>query len=150
MKRFNTMVEKDDFVPAADILAEAEADRPEFGHSPQGFLSRSCGFLPVNLPLEAMPATHQAWDEAAAILPELLATQRVGEALDDLPLLSGRPEDLDEVYLWRASLVLGFLAHAYVHSGGVASPPPNISKPWSEVNHRLGRPPTRTGHGGIH
>lgn len=128
-------------IPAVEILAEAEADARACAHSPHGFLSRECGFLPVLPPLEAMSASHRAWDQAAAALPDLVAAQRVRRTLDALPRLPARAEELDEAYLWRASLLLGFLAHAYKHTREAAAPIPlSITEPWTEVNRRLGRP----------
>ncbi|MCB0168789.1 MAG: hypothetical protein KDI79_31470, partial [Anaerolineae bacterium] len=141
MNHFNATDKNQEFIPAADIIAEAEANRPNFGHSPLGFLSRSWGFLPINLPVEALPASHRAWDEAAAQLPALMAGRRVRAVIDDLPLLSGGEDDLDDVYLWRATLVLGYIAHAYGHSAvEPAALPHSLVKPWGEVNRRLGRP----------
>ncbi|NEQ99480.1 MAG: hypothetical protein F6K30_22710, partial [Cyanothece sp. SIO2G6] len=126
---------------ASAVLAQAEANRPDFGHSPNGFLSRSHGFLPVTPPLLALPNTHQAWDEAAAMLPQLFMTQQACAVLDDLPLLLGAAADLDEVYLWRASVLLGYMAHAYLYSAGDRTElPANISLPWQQVTQRLGRP----------
>jgi sulfite reductase (NADPH) flavoprotein alpha-component len=140
---------------AREVLAQAEASQPDLGHSPKGFLSRSHGFLPVTPPLLALPKTHQAWDETAALLPQLFSTQRVCPVLDQLPLLSGAAEALDEAYLWRAAVVLGYLAHAYAYqsphsnsssgggSGGGASGaklPSALAIPWEQVNQRLGRP----------
>lgn len=126
---------------AREVLAQAEANKPSFGHSPNGFLSRSHGFLPVTPPLLALSKTHQAWDEAAAMLPQLFANQRVCDVLDELPLLLGTAENLDEIYLWRAAVLLGYMAHAYVYtSNGKSELPSNISVPWEQVNQRLGRP----------
>ena len=130
---------------AREVLAQAQANQPEKGHSPSGFLSRSHGFLPVTPPLLALPKTHQAWDEAAALLPQLFTTQRVCSVLDELPLLFGTTEDLDEVYLWRAAVLLGYMAHAYVYNSpdylpGQGQLPSNLAVPWEQVNQRLGRP----------
>lgn len=126
---------------ASEVLAQAEANQPGFGHSPSGFLSRSHGFLPVTPPLLTLPKTHQAWDEAAALLPQLFMTQRACAVLDELPLLLGTATDLDEAYLWRASVLLGYMAHAYLYSAGDrAELPASLSIPWEQVNQRLGRP----------
>lgn len=125
---------------AAQILAEAEATESGFGHSPRGFLSRSYGFLPKVPPLTSMAASHRAWDQAAAVLPELIATQRVRQELAGLPILSGEVESLAEGYLWRAALLLGYMAHAYVHSASEKVPLPDcIALPWTQTNRRLGR-----------
>lgn len=141
MNHFNATDKNHEFIPAADIIAEAEANRPNLGHSPLGFLSRSWGFLPINPPVEALPTSHRAWDEAAAQLPALMAGRRVRAVIDDLPLLSGGADDLDDAYLWRATLVLGYIAHAYGHSAvEPAALPHSLVKPWGEVNRRLGRP----------
>ncbi len=129
------------FQTAKEVLAHAETHRPKFGHSPHGFLSQSHGFLPVTPPLLALPQAYRAWDEAAAILPELFSTQRVCPVLKELPLLSATTEDLDEVYLWRATLLLGYIAHAYAYMAeGKSQLPSAIAVPWEQVNQRLGRP----------
>ncbi|NEQ81270.1 MAG: hypothetical protein F6K26_13785 [Moorea sp. SIO2I5] len=129
------------FQTAREVLAHAETHRPNFGHSPHGFLSQTHGFLPVTPPLLALPQNYQAWDEAAAMLPNLFSTQRVCPVLKELPLLSASAEDLDEVYLWRAALLLGYMAHAYVCMSDDKSQLPSvIAVPWEQVNQRLGRP----------
>ena len=126
---------------ANEVLAQAQANQPDFGHSPKGFLSRSHGFLPVAPPLLALPKTHQAWDEAAAILPQLFMSQNARAVLDELPLLLGTAADLDEAYLWRASVLLGYMAHAYLYDAtDRAELPASLSIPWEQVNQRLGRP----------
>jgi sulfite reductase (NADPH) flavoprotein alpha-component len=126
---------------ASEVLAQAESDQPSIGHSPKGFLSRTHGFLPIAPPLVALPKTHQAWDEVALMLPQLFMTQRVCAVLNELPLLSASDKDLDEVYLWRAAVLLGYMAHAYVYSAnGKTQLPSNLAVPWEQVNQRLGRP----------
>ncbi|NES22305.1 MAG: hypothetical protein F6K41_26135, partial [Symploca sp. SIO3E6] len=126
---------------AREVLTHAETHRPKFGHSPHGFLSRTHGFLPVTPPLLALPPEYQVWDETAAMLPELFSTQRVCPVLKKLPLLSASVEHLEEVYLWRAALVLGYMAHAYVRmSDDTSELPRAIAVPWEEINQRLNRP----------
>jgi sulfite reductase (NADPH) flavoprotein alpha-component len=129
-----------DRAPAAEIVAAAEADARANGHSARGFLSRACGFLPIAPPARSMPASHRAWDEAAAMLPQLIASERVRATLGALPRLPANPDELADAYVWRASLLLGFLAHAHTHTQEAAAPlPPCITEPWAEVNRRLGR-----------
>jgi sulfite reductase alpha subunit-like flavoprotein len=125
---------------AASIVAEAEAAIPAQGHAPEAFLSRSHGFLPVQPPLLALPPSHRVWDEAAAMLPELNSTQRIRDVLDRLPLLPANAASLDPGYLWRAGLMLGYLAHAHWNFSSTRVPLPScIVVPWTEVNRRLGR-----------
>jgi len=125
---------------AASIVAEAEATVPAWGHAPEAFLSRSHGFLPIQPPLQAMAPSHRAWDELAAALPELNSTQRIREALDHLPLLPADPASLEQAHVWRAALLLGYLAHAYVNFASDKAPLPiSIAAPWTQVNRRLGR-----------
>lgn len=130
-----------DLQTASEVLTHAQANQPDFGHSPNGFLSRSHGFLPVAPPLLTLPKTHQAWDEAAALLPQLFITQRARAVLDELPLLLGTAADLDEAYLWRASVLLGYMAHAYHYDAtDRVELPASLSIPWEQINQRLGRP----------
>src|SRR5262245_1050748 len=124
---------------AADVVAEAEA-LPRDRHDLGAFLSRSHGFLPIEPPLTSLPPGHRAWDEAAAMLPRLNATQRFREVLGELPVLSAAPDALDDLYVWRAALLLGYLAHAYVNVATDKAPlPVAIAAPWLEANRRLGR-----------
>ncbi|MEI2581667.1 hypothetical protein [Scytonema sp. PRP1] len=46
---------------AREVLAQAEANKPSFGHSPNGFLSRSHGFLPVTPPLFSLYDFYRHW-----------------------------------------------------------------------------------------
>jgi len=125
---------------AAAIVAEAEASLPARGHAPEAFLSRSHGFLPIQPPLLALPPSHRVWDEAAAMLPELNSTQRTRDVLDRLPLLPADVASLEPGYLWRAGLMLGYLAHAHGNFSTTRVPLPScIAVPWTEVNRRLGR-----------
>src|SRR5262245_17799206 len=102
-------------VSAADVIAEAVAVASRLGHDLHGFLSRSHGFLPVAPPLRALPVSHRAWDEAAALLPQLNGAQRFCEVLGALPVLSADAASFDDGYAWRAVLLLGYFAHAYVN-----------------------------------
>ena len=130
----------DSHASAASILAEAEAAEAGRSHPLAAFLSRSHGFLPISPPRLAMPSGHRAWDEVAAMLPELNSTQRIREVLDHLPLLPVDPGALDEDHVWRAALLLGYFAHAYANFAGDRAPLPlAIAAPWTQVNRRLGR-----------
>src|SRR5215813_12765863 len=127
-------------VSAADVIAEAEAAGPRVGHDLRGFLSRSHGFLPVNPPLLGLPPSHRAWDEVAAMLPRLNAAQRFRDVLGELPQLPADPASLEDGYVWRAVLLLGYFAHAYVNFASDKPPLPSaIAMPWIELNRRLGR-----------
>ncbi len=95
------------------------------------------------------PASHQAWNDAAARIPELLRTYRLREAAQAMPLLSADASQLDDRYLTLASVFLSALAHAYSYQS--AQPtlslaaekhpalPACIEQPWQQVTHRLGR-----------
>jgi cytochrome b involved in lipid metabolism len=118
------------------VLRDAERDvDPRLG-----FLSESHGFLPrVPPPLE-LPESHRAWDEAAARLPELWRTVSVREALAALPVLDA--DALPDESVWRASCLLGILAHSYVRveTRPAGDLPPSIQRPWDQLARRLGRP----------
>src|SRR5215470_19106357 len=123
---------------AAEVIAAADAALPRVGHDLRGFVSRSHGFLPIEPPLLGLPASHRAWDETAAMLPRLNATQRFREVLGELPQLPADPASLDDAYVWRAVLLLGYFAHAHVNfATDKAALPIAIAAPWIELSRRL-------------
>jgi hypothetical protein len=97
-------------IPARSVLAQiAEEDAPHLG--PVSALS---GFMFPEPPQLAFPASHHAWDEAAAALPELWRDLNARCVLgEELPLLPVDAEALPNEMLWRASMVLGGIAHSY-------------------------------------
>jgi len=108
------------------------------------------GYLPPVDPLERLPASFAAWDEIIDKLPRLLADFRLGDAVDNLPLLDDAPLQGHE--LGRAKLILGMLGQAYVwepkfHDGddNRFSPrdrlPPQIATPLISIGKKLDEPP---------
>ncbi|GAB3681380.1 hypothetical protein [Angustibacter aerolatus] len=133
--------------PVARLLDAAEA-RPL--HL-DGNLDREHGFLPRRLSPRPLPASHAAWEEALAQLPELAHRRDAQQVLAGLPTLASDPGSLPDDALPWAATVLGNLAHAYWHFGleRMYEPrnlvddnrlPPAIEVPWHEVCSRTGRP----------
>ena len=129
-------------VPALAALTAAEQANARNGHENDGALSQTHGFLPQQPPLGELPASHAAWDETAAHLPELFRTLRVRAVLADMPVLSAAADCLDERFLLRASTILSIFAHAYFHvDPDHPQPlPSSIARPWQQVSERLGQP----------
>lgn len=129
-------------VPSRVVLKAAEATNQRLGHENLGFLSEARGFFPIEQPALALPASHRAWDEVAARLPDLFRSLSLRRSLEALPILSASEGALDERSLLRASAILSICAHAYFY----AEPDPpgplpaSIQRPWGEVSRRLQRP----------
>jgi sulfite reductase alpha subunit-like flavoprotein len=134
------MVHSIDIAPSLQVIENAIATNRRLGHENLGSLSYSHGFLPPNEPLRALPASHKAWDEAAAAFPSLLRNYAVRRELDSLPLLTA--DDLPDEYLVRASSIISIMAHLYWYSepnepeNGI---PHVIQRPWEEISRRLDR-----------
>jgi cytochrome b involved in lipid metabolism len=121
----------------------------------EGHLSRAHGFLRPEPTALALPSSHHAWDQAAAELPSLFASNRAQRILAALPALSASADALADEDLTRASVVLSALAHAYWRFGAdrffpqritqvPSELPDSIALPWRELARRLGRSdPTR-------
>jgi cytochrome b involved in lipid metabolism len=127
--------------PARAILDRAEATNRSLGHENLGFLSAAHGFMPSLRPRERLPQAFEAWDFAAAALPELHASLELRSVFDRLPTLAAEAEHLPDAALLRAAHVLAMLAHAYYY---VETRPPDalpaaITAPWARVRERLGR-----------
>jgi len=106
--------------------------------------------LPRRLDHQVLGGVHQAWEQAAALLPALAFDPRAREVLGTLPLLSAGSSDLDDRHVKRAATLLGLLAHSYWRFGlermfvsrnsDVPDDlPPAIEVPWVQVCRRLGR-----------
>ena len=97
--------------------------------------------MPAQQPLTALPPTHQAWDDLAAALPQLLCDQTLRDSVNAMPELLAHDKSLPDAYLHRASTVLSIVAHAYVHAdmGGPTALPACVQRPWDTVSKRLGR-----------
>jgi sulfite reductase alpha subunit-like flavoprotein len=127
-------------VPSREVVRRAEAINRQNGHENLGYLSESAGFLPVDPPLLQMPESHRIWDEMVEMLPQLHKTLELRRAFDSMPLLSGTVEAFPDVYLLRASSVLGIFAHTYHHVETEPAPiPACIYQPWEEVSRRLNK-----------
>ncbi len=116
----------------------------------EGHLSRAHGFLRPELTRERLPPSHRAWDEAAAGLPSLFASNKAQAILADLPILPSTADALADEDLTRASVVLSALAHAYWRFGAdrffpqritrvPTDLPDSIALPWRNLALRLGR-----------
>lgn len=129
-------------IAARKVVEEAEAYNRDKGHENDGFLSSAYGFLPLEPPLLALPASHRIWDEMVDRLPELYRKLTMRRAFEQMPLLEATPDALPDRYLLRASTMLGMFAHAYqyVETDSPASLPAAILEPWKEVSRRLGKP----------
>jgi sulfite reductase (NADPH) flavoprotein alpha-component len=129
-------------VASRRVLTEIEVEDAEH----LGSVSAAHGFLPRRPPSPSLPASHRAWDEAAAGIPALWRDLSGRTTLRDLPLLSAEPEDLPDSDLWRASVVLSALAYTYarcdvddLHAPAPFDIPACITVPWTRVAERMGR-----------
>jgi sulfite reductase alpha subunit-like flavoprotein/cytochrome b involved in lipid metabolism len=135
-------------VPATPLPSRAALTAIEAaGAHHLGTVSSAHGFVPASSPPPALPASHAAWDEAAAALPALWSARSARRELRDLPLLPAEPDALPDDMLWRASIVLGNLAYGYVrcdvddlHRMAPIPLPEAIAQPWQRVADRMGRP----------
>jgi sulfite reductase (NADPH) flavoprotein alpha-component len=129
-------------IAARKVVEAAEAYNREQGHENEGFLSTAYGFMPVEPPLLALPASHRIWDDLVGQLPELYRTLALRRVFDQVPLLEVTPEALPDRYLLRASAMLGVFAHAYqyVETDPPPALPAAILEPWKEISRRLGKP----------
>ncbi len=133
-------------IPASSlqVLLLAEKNNVQLGHENLGYLSLSNGFMPKSEPLKTLPPAFQLWDEICESTPELIKDLSFRSTLDQLPILSTTEDVLPDKYLKRASILLGFFAHAYVNCAGdllsQADVPDSIMAPWKEVSSRLHRP----------
>ncbi len=100
------------------------------------------GFLPAQDPLRELPARFAGWEEIARDMGKLIVAGGLRQAVDDMALLP-IPEDGDVQALRRAMMVLSYLGHGYVWSGGdvAGGIPEAIAVPWHQAAARLGRPP---------
>lgn len=123
------------------ILAKSDQHFRQSGNENYGFLSEKFGLMPRAEPLSSLGPEHAEWDYLATSLPKLYQKLRVRKDIDQLPILSAKPQDLEDQYLLRAASVLSMLSHAYWHCE-VTPPteiPQSLSRPWQDVRERLGR-----------
>ena len=138
-----------------DVLAQVASVCSQYGLSRQGFLPARC--------LERLPKEFEDWEVLADQLPELNRSGRLAEAVESLPQLDAKCLDALEgapkEVLQRAFLLLGALAHSYVHRHAVpwhrlggcrveADPskclPSQVAEPWLQVCAQLRMPPVLT------
>ena len=100
------------------------------------------GFLAPQPPLQRLSSAYHAWDEVAAMLPNYLASGRVRQFLDEIPML-----DVENITtraeLERSMLLLSYFGHAYIWGQDIIADmiPENIAVPWCNVAEKLHRPP---------
>lgn len=129
-------------VLSRQVLREAEDYYLRTGDELEGFLSEETGFLPRRAAELSLPDSHRAWDEIAAALPALWRDLGVRAAVRELPALRGTEDVLPARYVRRASTILSFLAHSYVHSerDPYGDLPVALEQAWDDVGRRLGKP----------
>lgn len=127
--------------PCAKVITQAEKYNETIGHENLGSLSYRSGFMPAQYPLDKLPQSHNAWDALADDLSRLLRDQILRYEVNAMPEIPADRTALPDIYLQRASTVLGIVAHAYVHMdmSGPTALPSCLQKPWDQVNKRLGR-----------
>ncbi|KAJ5372590.1 Indoleamine 2-3-dioxygenase [Penicillium concentricum] len=80
-------------------------------------VSAISGFLPETKPLEKLPdPLYSPWESIVNGLPQLLKTDTLSDAVDNLPVLSTAKLRTEDEWR-RAYLVLGFLSQGYIWSG---------------------------------
>jgi len=143
MKSALEHTKKDNQSPLAVLLA-AEKLNTELSHENYGFLSRSNGFMPRQEPVYSLPDSFLIWEEIRINTPEIIRDGQLRHTFDRMPVLLPTEEALADQYVLRASVILGFFAHAYVN---VELPlvtqgdlPDSIKVPWSIIAKRLHRP----------
>ena len=119
-------------------MPKTKSSVPNPGFKP----SASRGFLPLQDPLQRLPAAFSAWERAAYALPKLLTTTRVRSFLEKLPAFPVSKLK-SEAERERAMLLLSYFGHAYVwgEAAAAARLPSNLAAPWHAVAQKLGRPP---------
>ncbi len=126
------------------VLYGAERENEQLGHTNLGYLSSSHGFMPKNEPLKHLPSAFSLWDTISHKTPVLIKELLFRQELDEMSVLLPTAQNLPDKFLARASILLGFFAHAYVNCAGPlvtqADVPDSIMTPWRIVCNRLGRP----------
>jgi sulfite reductase (NADPH) flavoprotein alpha-component len=128
-------------IPSRCVLLKAIETNQRLGHENRGFLSEKNGFMPINLPLQALPSSHRIWDDIASELPELCRKLNLRQRLNAMPLLPADANSLSDVMLLRASSIISAFAHTYyyIDTEPPSALPPSILKPWQEIAQRLHR-----------
>ncbi|KAH8427068.1 indoleamine 2,3-dioxygenase [Aspergillus melleus] len=104
------------------------------------------GFLPPDLPLEALPNPYfEPWETIATNIVSLVSTRKLRGAIQSMPVLS--TEELTSEAEWRrAYVLLVFIIQAYVWSESTPEEiiPPSISIPLLEIVAHFDLPPAAT------
>lgn len=120
------------------MLPEVNLNLAEFG------ISSGNGFLPDEFPLTRLPGTYyQPWEDLISALPILVKERILRSRVDELPVLS--VSYLTTEAEWqRAYVILGFLTHAYIWCGPIASQtlPPQVAIPFLAVADHFDLPTT--------
>lgn len=101
------------------------------------------GFLPATDPIAKLPDLFSPWEELAAQLPKLLATQFLRSRIEELPPLPLNPLTQGDA-AERLMMILSYLGHAYVWQAGqepATRLPHRLAQAWYDVAQLLGRPP---------
>ena len=116
-------------------MTRQDIDLADFG------VSQERGFVPMQDPLDRLPAAYRDWDEALADLPALIMNFTARRHIADIPELEASALTSGE--LERAMVVLSSLTMAHVWAGEAPDfiLPRNIAVPFVAVAERLGRPP---------
>ncbi|MDJ0593035.1 MAG: hypothetical protein QNJ72_24120 [Pleurocapsa sp. MO_226.B13] len=107
-------------------------------------VSREYGFLPT-IPAVAvqLPKALLGLQQTAALLPKLLTTGKIRQAIANLSEVDVERETINEMQLRRLMQIYSYLTHAYVW--GESTPtkvlPRNIAVPFYQIAQQLGRPP---------
>ncbi|MDJ0635289.1 MAG: hypothetical protein QNJ34_19010 [Xenococcaceae cyanobacterium MO_188.B29] len=107
-------------------------------------VSQECGFLPTVSPaFVKLPEAFGQLQQTAVMLPKLLITNKIRQAIKSVPEVDVDNEILDEMQLRRLILLYSFLSHAYVW--GESTPakilPRNIAVPFHKIAQKMGRQP---------
>jgi indoleamine 2,3-dioxygenase len=105
-------------------------------------VSGSRGFVPEHDPHDRLPEAFKPWDDAIAVLPELIRNGEVRRHIASMPEL-GIDGLISEGEQERAMVILSSLTMAHVWGGQTPdfTLPRNVSVPFVGIARRLGRPP---------
>lgn len=121
------------------VIAQTNDQRHE------GQISFTHGFVPYTPLKDELPPEFKAWDVLGENLSSYLCEVTERAKIRELPELDPTPEALPDIYLMRASTILGNAAHAYYYNERLgfdqeADPLPlNLRRPWEQINARLNR-----------
>ncbi|KAE8151844.1 Indoleamine 2,3-dioxygenase [Aspergillus avenaceus] len=106
------------------------------------------GFLPPELPLQALSCSYyEPWEAIAIQLPHLISHGTLRTTIEDMPVLHTH-QLCSELEWRRAYVLLIFMLHGYVWGGGGSSPkeviPPPVSIPLLDVAAHRELPPPAT------